>query len=106
MGSSKIFLKNHKIRKVKIYTKAFLHRANSSFFISWSPGVRWGHNRETHFCMCLYLKKKIVKKSSPETNRPISFKLDTNHPCMKGIQIFQIKGQFLFKGEIITKVQK
>jgi hypothetical protein len=31
-------------------------------------------------------------------------KLGTNHPWVKGIQVVQIKGQALFKGEILTKM--
>jgi hypothetical protein len=31
------------------------------------------------------------------TSRPISIKLDKNHPCIKGIQV-------LFKGGIIAKI--
>jgi hypothetical protein len=37
---------------------------------------------------------------------PISIKLGTNYPWVMGILIVQIKGQVLFKGEIITKMQK
>jgi hypothetical protein len=33
-------------------------------------------------------------------------KLGIIHPWVKGILIVQIKGQVLFKGEIITKIQK
>jgi hypothetical protein len=33
-------------------------------------------------------------------------KLGINHPLVKGILIVQIKGQVLFKGEIISKMQK
>jgi hypothetical protein len=47
------------------------------------------------------LKKKI---SSSRTRRPISIPLGTNHPWVNGILIVQIKDQFLFKGEIITKM--
>jgi hypothetical protein len=34
------------------------------------------------------------------TSRPISMKLDINHPWVKGILNCSLKGQVLFKGEI------
>jgi hypothetical protein len=37
---------------------------------------------------------------------PFSIKLYTNRHCIKGIKSVQIKEQVLFKGEIITKMQK
>jgi hypothetical protein len=40
------------------------------------------------------------------TSRPISIKLGTNHPWVKGILIVQIKGQVFFRGEIIIEMQK
>jgi hypothetical protein len=64
-------------------------------------GVGRGHNRENHIYMCLYWKKKIFSK----TSWPISIKLGINHPWVKGILIFPIKGQILFKEEIFTKMQ-
>jgi hypothetical protein len=48
----------------------------------------------------------ILKKIFSRTSRPISIKLGTNHPWVKGILIVQIKDQVVFKGEIITKMQK
>jgi hypothetical protein len=66
-------------------------------------GDRWSRNGETHFT-CIYIGKKSFKIFFFRNSRPISFKLDTNHPCMKGIQVCQIKDQILFKGEIITKI--
>jgi hypothetical protein len=71
-------------------------------FTSWSPEVGRGHNREKHICMCLYSEKKIFSR----TSRPFSIKLCTNHPWVKGILNYTIKGMYLFKGEIIIKLQK
>jgi hypothetical protein len=34
------------------------------------------------------------------TSRPVSVKLGTKHPWVKGIQSCSIKGQVLFKGKI------
>jgi hypothetical protein len=45
---------------------------------------------------------EILKKIS-RSSRPISIKLNTNHSWVKGIQVCSIKGQVLFKEEIITK---
>jgi hypothetical protein len=39
------------------------------------------------------------------TIQPISIKLGTNQPWAKEINV-QIKDQFLFKGEMITEMQK
>jgi hypothetical protein len=47
-----------------------------------------------------------LKKIFSRTSRPISIKLGLNHAWLKGILIVQIKGQVLFKGEIITKIQR
>jgi hypothetical protein len=38
------------------------------------------------------------------TSKPESIKFGTNYPWVNGLQVVQIKGQALFKGEIITKV--
>jgi hypothetical protein len=74
---------------------------NSIVFKSWSPGTRKGHNRENQTCICLYWKKNLSR-----TSRPDLIKLGTNHPWVREFKILQIKGQILFKGEIITKMQK
>jgi hypothetical protein len=89
--SKNLFLKNPRARRAHIYMKALLYNVDSSFFKSWSLGVRRGHSRE----------KKIFFS---RTRRPISIKLGTYHPQVKGILNFQIKGQVLLKGEIITKI--
>jgi hypothetical protein len=47
----------------------------------------------------------MLKEKSSRNNRPVSIKLGTNLPWGKGIQICIKKGQFLFKGEIITIMQ-
>jgi hypothetical protein len=50
-----------------------------------------------------------LEKKPSRFNRPVSIKLGTNHPWVKGIlniKIIIIKGPALFKGEIITKMQK
>jgi hypothetical protein len=51
----------------------------------------------------VFILKKIFFST---TSRPISIKLGTNHPYVKGIQNCTNQGQVLFKGEIITKMQK
>jgi hypothetical protein len=52
----------------------------------------------------MFILKKIFFSI---TSRPISIKLGTNHhPWVKEILDYTIKGQVLFKGEIITKMQK
>jgi hypothetical protein len=48
----------------------------------------------------VYIEKIFFSR----TSRPISMKLSINHPWVK--EILQIKGQVLFKGEIISKMQK
>jgi hypothetical protein len=49
-------------------------------FTSWFPGVRRGHNRETHIYMF------ILKKIFFRTSRLISIKLSNiNRPWVKGI---------------------
>jgi hypothetical protein len=56
------------------------------------------------------LQGEIIKQKSKNTlkrkkiSKPISIKLGTNYPWVKGILIVQIKGQVIFKGEIITKM--
>jgi hypothetical protein len=49
---------------------------------------------------------KFFKIFFSRTSRPISIKLGINHPWVQEFYIVQIKGQVLFKGEIITKMQK
>jgi hypothetical protein len=61
------------------------------------PSLR-GYNSER-----VKIHQKYLKIFS-RTSRPISTKLGTNYPWMKGTQVFQIKDHFLFKGEIITKM--
>jgi hypothetical protein len=51
--------------------------------------------RKNHF----YIVKKKSFKIFSRTGRPISIKLDTNHPCMEGIQVCSNKRPV----EIITK---
>jgi hypothetical protein len=67
--------------------KGFWCNVGSELFTSWSPWVRWSHNRENHIYICLYWKKIFLFR----TNRSISIKLDTNHPWVKGILIFSNK---------------
>jgi hypothetical protein len=57
-------------------------------FTSWSLRVERGHNRENHIYICLYWKKIYFSK----TSRPISIKLCTNHPWVKGILNCSNKG--------------
>jgi hypothetical protein len=49
---------------------------------------------------------KILKIFFSRTSLPNSIKLGTNYPYVKGIQVVQIKGQVIFKREIITKMWK
>jgi hypothetical protein len=48
----------------------------------------------------------LIKIFFSRTSRPISIKLGTNYPWVKEILDCVIKGHVLFKGEIITKMQK
>jgi hypothetical protein len=50
----------------------------------------------------VYIGKNLLKLNI----FPISIKLGTNISCMMGIQVYSNEVQFLFKGGIITKVQK
>jgi hypothetical protein len=72
-----------------IFTWEFV---DSSLLKSWSLGVEGDHNRENHIYMCLYWKKKIFR-----TSRPISIKLGTNDPWVKGIQNCTNKGSSPFQ---------
>jgi hypothetical protein len=65
-----------------------------------SLGVGRGHNRLIIFTY-VYIKKIFSR-----TSRPILIKLGTNYPWVMGILNCSIKGQFLFKGKIIRKMQK
>jgi hypothetical protein len=47
---------------------------------------------------------KFLKIFFSRTSRPNSIKLGTNCPWMREFKSLQIKGQVLFKGEIITKM--
>jgi hypothetical protein len=47
----------------------------------------------------------ILQNVFSRTNRLILIRPGTNYRWVKGIQNFQIKGQVLFKGEIITKMR-
>jgi hypothetical protein len=49
----------------------------------------------------MFILKKIFFS---RTSRPNSIKLGINYPWMKENEVVQIKGQILFKGEIITKM--
>jgi hypothetical protein len=51
----------------------------------------------------MFILKKIFFS---RTSWPISIKLGANHPKVTGILNCSNKGQVLFKGEIITKMQK
>jgi hypothetical protein len=74
---------NHKTRKAQIYTKAPWCSTDSRLYTSWSSGVKWDHNGENNFHMCLYWKTPL-KVFFSKTNGTISIKLVTNHPCIKG----------------------
>jgi hypothetical protein len=52
------------------------------------------------------IHRKCLKIFFSRTSRPNSIKLGTTYPWMKENQVnfVQIKGQILFKGEIITKM--
>jgi hypothetical protein len=49
---------------------------------------QWGKTIFT----CVYIGKKSLKIFFSRISRRISIKLDTNHPCIKGIQIHINKG--------------
>jgi hypothetical protein len=49
----------------------------------------------------IFILRKIF---SSRTSKPISIKLGTNHPWVKGILNCSNKGSILFKGDIITKM--
>jgi hypothetical protein len=57
-------------------------------------------------CLYIYWKKSLIIFF--RTKRPISIKLDTNHPTyaelLRELMFVQIKGQVLFTGEIIAKI--
>jgi hypothetical protein len=93
VGSFKNFLlQNHLGRIGHIYMKGLWYNVDSSFFKSWSPGVRRGHrvNRASRIIhLCLYRKKKILFS---RTSRPISIKLGTTHPWVNGILNCSNKG--------------
>jgi hypothetical protein len=46
-------------------------------------GPQWGKP----FLPCVYIGKISLKIFFSRTIKPISIKLDTNHPCIKGIQV-------------------
>jgi hypothetical protein len=50
-----------------------------------------GPQRRKPFLHVFILGKKSLKIFS-RINRPISIKLDTNHPCIKGIRVFTNQG--------------
>jgi hypothetical protein len=50
------------------------------------------------------LGKKSLKIIFSRTRKPISIKLDTNHPCIKGIQVCTNKGTGLLQREIFAKI--
>jgi hypothetical protein len=52
---------------------------------------------------CIYIGKKSLKIFFSRISRQISIKLDTNHPCIKGIKVYT-EGQVIFKEEIIAKI--
>jgi hypothetical protein len=62
----------------------------------WSQGSGGATIGKTIF-LCVYIEKKIFFS---RTSRPISIKLGT----VNEFKIVRIKGQVLFKGEIITKM--
>jgi hypothetical protein len=79
--------KKHWARIGHIYMKALWYNVKSKLFTSWPPG-------ENHIYMCLYWKKIFSR-----TSRPISIKLDTNHPWIKGILNCSYKGPGLQRGD-------
>jgi hypothetical protein len=73
-------LKNHGVRIGHIYMKAVWYIVDSSIFKLWFSGVGRVHNRENHIHLFI-LKKKIFSR----TSKPISIKLGTNLPWVKGL---------------------
>jgi hypothetical protein len=62
--------------------KAFWYNVDASLYKPWSPGSRWATIEKT-ILLCVYIEKKIFFS---RTSKPISIKLGTNHPYVKGIQ--------------------
>jgi hypothetical protein len=76
-------LHNHWASIGHVYMKVFWYKVDSSFFKSWSPGVKRSHNRENHIHLLnVYIEEKNIFFRA---SRPISIKLGTNHPWVKGI---------------------
>jgi hypothetical protein len=75
-----------------------IYNVDSSLFKAWSLGVGRGHNRENHIYIGLYRTKNLLQNQQANFNQ-------TWYKSFLG-EIVQIKGQVLFKGEIITKMQK
>jgi hypothetical protein len=89
VGSFKnLLLQNHWARIGHIYMKAIWYNIDSELFISWSPGIGRGHNRENYIYICLYWKKIFFSR----TSWPIWIKLGINHPWVTGILICSNKG--------------
>jgi hypothetical protein len=102
MQKFKNLFTNHKVRKAQIYTKASWYSADSNFYKSWSPGVGWDHKWKTIFT-CVNIGGKSLKIFS-RASRAISIKLGTNHPCIKGIQVYTNKEPGHLQSEIIAKI--
>jgi hypothetical protein len=101
--SFKNLLKNHSTWKAHIYMKVFWHNVNLSFFKAWSPGVGRNHSRENHiYIHYVYIKKICFWR----TSFPISIKLGTYHPWVKGILNHSHIGPGPLQKGIITKMQK
>jgi hypothetical protein len=62
-----------------------------------------GHNRENHIYIIMFILKK---KSSPEPAGQFKSNLVQIILGYMEFKIVQMKGQILFKGEIITKIKK
>jgi hypothetical protein len=53
---------------------------------------------------CVYIGKKSFKILFFRTSRPLSIKLNTNHPCKREFKLVLIKDQVLYKGEKVIKI--
>jgi hypothetical protein len=98
-----LLFKNHLARIAHVYMKAIWYIVDLNLFKSWSLGVRRGHNTENHIYICL---QYIEELSSPEPTCQFQSNLVQIILGYREFKIIQIKGQILFKGEMIRKVQK
>ena len=81
-----LLLKNHWARKAEIYMEASSYRGDSSLLKSWPPGVRWGHNRGSKFCIWLY-RKNLLKIFFSRTTGQGKLRFTWKLPDIEEIQV-------------------